>query len=583
MVAVFAISQVANQVFLEYWGKNIQNGYNQNVIFYPNFLFISEILINFAAKLNKKKIGDKKMCKKCIVFGRVSSSRQDYTAQVNKVKTVAIADGYSEDEIAIVQGKESAIKIDADKRQTLKEMNELIEDNPSIESVYVFAIDRLSRHVGVIIAVAEDLYNKGVNLVFLNPNKMGTIKVNEKTGEKEKDYIGWMLLAFLSVGAEMEMKVKTERATNKKEEMKANNEVIGKLILGYKNVNRKATIDTKTGTIVKWIFKSYNEDGLSLYKIYENGVELGYWSNNPLKSSRASKIRQILMNYAYCGEPTKSGFIYPKLIEREEIDKAIYLMSQAQSKAKTISKTIALAKGKIFDKETSYALMYDGNHLKYFKRNDRTNKLISANLNIIDFCTWREASRIKWNLLANKDDNTRNDIGKELDVIDDRIYNIQLIIDTEINDKFDKLYKAYINSRGRITDEDYNKEVARIEKEENKYRSQIESLEQKKVELTAILKDINNKESKVIDPIEIMSITDYNHQKEITDEVIDKILVNRTDEGQYIEVYNKYESKPTVYLNKTVTNHTVIFELLNDNEALDISDEFKPRYKRTNK
>ena len=80
-----------------------------------------------------------------------------------------------------------------------------------------------------------------------------------------------------------------------------------------------------------------------------------------------------------------------------------------------------------------------------------------------------------------------------------------------------------------------------------------------------------------------MSITDYNHQKEITDEVIDKILVNRTDKGQYIEVFNKYESKPTVYLNQTVTNHTVIFELLNDNEALDISDEFKPRYKRTNK
>lgn len=538
---------------------------------------------NFAAKLNKKLIGDKKMCKKCIVFGRVSSSRQDYTAQLNKVKATAIADGYSEDEIAIVTGKESAIKIDADKRQTLKEMNELIEDNPTISAVYCFAIDRLSRHVGVIIAVAEDLYNKGVNLVFLNPNKMGTITVNEKTGEKEKDYIGWMLLAFLSVGAEMEMKIKTERATNKKEEMKANNEVIGKLILGYKNVNRKATIDPIKGAIVKWIFKSYNEDGMSLNRIFEQGVELGYWSNTPLKSSRASKIRQILMNYAYCGEPTKSGFVYPKLIEREEIDKAIFLMSQAQSKAKTISKTIALAKGKIFDKETSYALMYDGNHLKYFKRNDRTNKLISANLNIIDFCVWKEASRIKWNLLANKDENTRMEIGKELDEIDDRIYNIQQIIDVEINEKFDKLYKAYINSRGRITDDDYNKEVARIEKEEKKYREQIESLEQKKTELTAILSDINNKESKVIDPVEIMSITDFNHQKEITDEVIDKIVVNRTDKGQYIEVYNKYEGKPTIYLNQTVTNHTVIFELLNDNEALDISDEFKPRYKRNNK
>lgn len=523
------------------------------------------------------------MCKKCIVFGRVSSNRQDYTAQVNKVKAVAIADGYSEDEIAVVTGKESAIKIDADKRQTLNEMNELIADNPTIESVYCFAIDRLSRHVGVIIDVAEDLFNKGINLVFLNPHKMGTIKVNDKTKEKEKDYIGWMLLAFLSVGAEMEMAIKVERAVNKKAEMKANNEVIGKLILGYKNVNKKPTIDTKTGPIVKWIFKSYNEDGLSLYKIYENGVQLGYWSNNPLKSSRASKIRQILMNYAYCGEPTKSGFVYPKLIEREEIDKAIYLMSQAQSKAKTISKTIALAKGKIFDKETNYALRYDGNHLKYFKRNDRTNKLISANLNIIDFCVWREASRVKWNLLANKDDNTRNNIGNEIDTIDDKIYNIQQIIDTELKERFDKVYKAYINGRGRVSDEDYNRDVNKINKEEKKYKQQIDSLQQKKVELTAILNDMANEDSKVLDPTEVMSITDYNHQKEITDEVIYKILVNRTDRGQYIEIYNKYEAKPTIYLNNTVTNHTLIYELLNNDEALDISDEFKPRYKRNNK
>jgi len=54
MVAVFAISQVTNQVFLGCWGKNILNGYNQKVIFYPNYLFISYFLTNFAAKLNKK-------------------------------------------------------------------------------------------------------------------------------------------------------------------------------------------------------------------------------------------------------------------------------------------------------------------------------------------------------------------------------------------------------------------------------------------------------------------------------------------------------------------------------------------------
>ena len=89
--------------------------------------------------------------KKCLCFCRVSSKRQDFTAQSNKVKAAAIADGYKESEIIIVKGKESAIKLAEEERQTLNEMKELIEENPSIESVYCFAIDRLARRVSVIL------------------------------------------------------------------------------------------------------------------------------------------------------------------------------------------------------------------------------------------------------------------------------------------------------------------------------------------------------------------------------------------------------------------------------------------------
>ena len=403
---------------------------------------------------------------KCIVFGRVSSTRQDFTAQVNTVKASAINDGYKESEIAIVQGKESAIKKTEEERQTLNEMKRLIEENPSIESVYCFAIDRLARRVSIILSIKDYLMERNINLVFLTPMKMETMRKDEKTGQMVENEMTKLLLMLLSYGAEMEMKIKTERAVNKKTEMRENNEVIGKLIFGYRNINRKAELDPINAPIVKWIFSTYNQGDTSLVKLFDKGVELGYWNNMAINTSKGTRISSILKNYAYCGEPTKSGFTYPKLIEKEEIDKAIELMSKAQSKAKTISKTIALAKGKIFDKETNYALQYDGNHLRYFKQNDRTNKLISASLNIIDFCVWKEASRVKWNLLSTKDDNTRFNVGAELDQIDDRIYNIQKIIDNEINDRFNKLYKAYINSRGRISDDDYNREVTQIEKEE---------------------------------------------------------------------------------------------------------------------
>lgn len=518
--------------------------------------------------------------KKCLCFCRVSSKRQDFTAQSNKVKAAAIADGYKESEIIIVKGKESAIKLAEEERQTLNEMKELIEENPSIESVYCFAIDRLARRVSVILSVKDYLLQRGINLVFLNPHKMGTIRTNED-GTKVEDELTKLLLMLLSYGAEMEMKIKIERLVTKKEEMRENNEVTGKLIFGYVNVNKKAKIDTeRTAPIVKWIFKSYNEDCLSLTKIFEKGVELGYWNNLQFRTSKASRIRQILTNYCYCGEPNESGFVYPKLIEKEEIDKAIENMKKAVNKPKTVSKVISLAKGKIRDANSGYTLKYDGNHLKYVQKDDISGKVVSAALNIIDFCVWKEASRVKWNVLANKDDNTRNAVGHELEEIDDRIYNIQQIIENEITPKFNRLYKAYVNTN-RISDEDYERDSKAIEKEEKKYKKQIESLEQRKVELQAVLVELANTEN--INPHTIMEITDHQHQKEIVDEVIDKITVERTEVGQIIKIYNKIESEPQVFINKTKTNHTVIYWMINnDGDAIDMSDEYRPRYSRKN-
>lgn len=521
------------------------------------------------------------MAKKCICFGRVSSTRQDFTAQINTVKKTALNDGYKESEIAIVQGKESAIKKTEEERQTLNEMKQLIEENPSIESVYCFAIDRLARRVSIILSIRDYLLARNINLVFLTPMKMETMRRDEKTGELVENEMTKLLLMLLSYGAEMEMKIKTERAVNKKEEMKENNEVIGKLILGYRNNKRKAEIDPNKGAIVKWIFNTYNQGDTSLTQLFNKGVELGYWNNLASNTAKATKIRQILKNYAYCGEPTQSGFTYPKLVEKEEIDKAIELMKEACNKPKTQSKVIALAKGKIKDAKSGYTLLYDGNHLKYCVK-DRAKKIQSASLNIVDFLVWREASRIKWNILLNKDDNTKIEVGKELDQITDGINNLQNIIDTEIEPKFERLYKAYINTN-RISDEDYNKGVKELEKEENKYKKQIESLKQKQVELQAILTDLANNDND-INPHEVMNITDYQHQKEITDETIELITVERTELGQEIKIYNKIESEPQIYINKTKTNHTAIYQVLNkDNEALDISDEYKPRYIRKNR
>ena len=72
------------------------------------------------------------MEKKCICFCRVSTQLQSLDEQKETVIANAIADGYKRDEIAIVEGKESAIKLKEEERQTIAEMKKIISENPSM-------------------------------------------------------------------------------------------------------------------------------------------------------------------------------------------------------------------------------------------------------------------------------------------------------------------------------------------------------------------------------------------------------------------------------------------------------------------
>ncbi len=71
-------------------------------------------------------------------------------------------------------------------------------------STYVFAIDRLARKVSIVLSVKDYLLKNNINLVFLNPHKMSTMRINEK-GEKVEDELTGMMLMFLSYGTKQEI------------------------------------------------------------------------------------------------------------------------------------------------------------------------------------------------------------------------------------------------------------------------------------------------------------------------------------------------------------------------------------------
>ena len=450
------------------------------------------------------------MAKKCICFSRVSSIRQDLTAQKMAVKKAALKE-YKENEIIEISGKESAIKLDEDKRQTLNELKTLVDENPHIESIYFFAVDRLARRVSVVISIKEWADELKINLMFLNPYPFSTW-YRSTEGEWKKNEISDIYLMFLGYGAKMEMEIKGERFATAKKWLRENNKVTGKLLYGYKADGKKnIAIDIKKAKVIRWCFDCYLKKGMSTTEIFLEGVEFGYWKNLTSRTSKANKVRVYLKNYAYAGVPQKGGITYPKIVGVEEVEAAIKLMNEKVNKpTKSLMNNIYYCKGILKDEETNTCLIVDRNHVRYKATNAK--HLYGLNLNICDSLIWKTALGAKWILMSKNDDTQEKEAQKQMKDIAAKIVNLRNILDKDVSQKFTKAYEAYINSRGRITLEHYNETIDELEREQKKIEKQIELLEQRETELSNVLVELSRKEKR---DINLYTLGEIENEKEV--------------------------------------------------------------------
>ena len=87
---------------------------------------------------------------KAIALIRVSTIHQDLNQQTEAVIAEIKKDGYSQDTIILIEEKESAVKLDAESRLGINRMKKAIEEDASINAVYVFELSRLSRRPDVL-------------------------------------------------------------------------------------------------------------------------------------------------------------------------------------------------------------------------------------------------------------------------------------------------------------------------------------------------------------------------------------------------------------------------------------------------
>lgn len=473
------------------------------------------------------------MAKKVIVLVRVSTALQDLEAQKKEVIANAIADGYKLSEIEVVEGKESAIKLAEEQRETLQEMKLLISANPSIEAVYCFAVDRLARRVSVVLSIKDYLTSKGVNLVFLNPHKMGTLRKNDK-GVLVEDELTSMLLMFLAYGAEMEMKVKKARFQSAKALLKQEGKVdVSKVMFGYyKAKDKTIKIKEEEAEIIRKLYEDYTTKPISLQTLYNDFVNKGYLKQ--IKGGSA-RVARYLSELAYSGRRTDRK--YPAIVTEEQQDKAIEKMKKGKSLSKNVDKNVYLAKGLIYDSVTNCTMNGSGNRGVYRTHN---GKLEVVNLNAVDSIVWDVAIKLKALQLANLQISNKEQYEQQIVELDKQLENINEILeDNQAKQK--KALKQLLD--GKVSENIYNEAAEDLtdrQKEVEKRKLQIINEISKLKRLSEIedASTIAKREENIAD------ITEDKVRREIIEEVIGKIVMERVNGNEkIITVYPKHQYK----------------------------------------
>lgn len=470
--------------------------------------------------------------KKVICFTRVSTTAQDLEPQKKAVKNAILSDGFKEDEIAYVEGKESGFK-DEEERETIKLLKQALEDNPEAKDIYIFAIDRLARRVSIFLSIKENILDKnGINLTFLNPYRASTM-IKENGEYKKSPYVEVMLL-FLSVGASMEMEIKKARFAATKAKMKAQGQIIsGSPIYGYyTGEDNYPVIKEDEAKVVRFIFDQYGNKNDSVAEILNKLYEKGWWKNENNSRSKYITVRNMLNNLAYSGRSEKK---YAPIVSVELQDKAIARLKD-KNKERKVESTVFWGKGIV-------KTLFDGKYFgmagqtgtctyRYLSINKETN---AVNANVIDSILWNEAKYWYTLLLKQRNKEGGENRKKKIEECEKGIKKNEEFIEA-VKARMNKAFKVFMS--GKVSEETYNEQYNELEKEERGYRARI-------AELESNIESLKNEEERLANMDEKLGIKNWfnlceeldslddNRKYEIIHEAISMMKVEQIGKKEY--------------------------------------------------
>lgn len=517
--------------------------------------------------------------KKCILFSRVSTLRQDLDQQTNELIDEAKRMGYGE--FVTIEDKESAISLDEYERHGLNELKRYVNTG-LYDTVICYEISRISRRPKVLYSIRDYLIERHVQLVILKPY----MRLLDNDGKMNQT--ASIMFSLFSSLSESEMMIKKERMMRGKKIKKEMGYFIGGACpYGYRIENKRAFIVESEAEIVREIYKRTVDD--SVPQVSKDVYELGLFPDLT-KRECYGRVSNILRNCRYNGDKT-----YPKIVDDDT-----YLIVKKKigpRKSRKTGKRLTrvkdeepLCKG-IFTRSETNQLMRTNTALNiYFAQpydcerneiNGLNGHNCTVSINIVDSLIW---SLVKdYEVIENN--MTKEQIKSKIDYIRHKMLNIDIMIDKMVR-QIDRIEERII--MGRMSEE-------RGDRMEKEIERKIDELKDNKREYECELPELIVRYSS-FDMIEMNSDGPrWQQMRDLVLKYVNNIDIKRVDwfEGCIdIQFKDGKQNKYTLYHNRKgdycvldEKGSIIKFELLNKwksntlNFRLDRLDELKNKNK----
>lgn len=317
---------------------------------------------------------------KCIILARVSTDKQQLESQIEKLIDEAKRLGYEKQDITIISGKESGVKLDIEERQTIQEMKEHIETG-LYDMVLIWEVSRLARRPKVLYEVREYLIERHVNLRCMTPSftmlkEDGTI-----------DPTASIVFALFGTMAEEEARLSKERMRRgrmtKRDQLKY---IGGYVLFGYTwdKDNDKIYINEEERDTVVEIFERYTR-GESIRQISKDLIDRGQLRYDNY-STACVMLRKMIRRPEYAGIKGKT-YPYPAIISQELYYK---VREKAESRNKYIMRIqgIYYLQGLIHWKTNGMLMSPYKYGVQYKAWDENTNSGTMINMDYIESLVW---------------------------------------------------------------------------------------------------------------------------------------------------------------------------------------------------